>query len=162
MNPLQHHIERAVFYAPFRRQNIYVGITFALGTLLFILRGLIFEEFFFPFIFWNIFLAFIPWALSKTITGSENQLWRWAKGIIWLMFLPNAFYLATDLIHLRESSPKTFWIDLVYLLAFTSNAFLMGFYSFNNIEKVFNRHSQGTVRILFRIVNSNSKDGCIH
>lgn len=54
-------------------------------------------------ILWNLFLAFIPLALSfwlfrrKTLT--RTPLW-WVLGIVYIAFLPNAPYLLTDIIHL--------------------------------------------------------------
>jgi len=134
----------------FSKQNHFVLLTFLLGCLLFIARGIIFSDYFFPVIFWNTFLAFIPWAISKEITAKSKRLWRWTQGVIWLLFLPNAFYVATDLIHLRESSGQTFWMDLVLLLSFTACSFLMGFYSFHNIEKIFNRYRSNVSRLAFR------------
>ncbi|WP_110472518.1 DUF1361 domain-containing protein [Williamsia limnetica] len=54
------------------------------------------------FLIWNLFLAWIPllFALGFSIVRS-----RWllaVLGVGWLAFLPNAPYLITDLVHLRE------------------------------------------------------------
>jgi uncharacterized membrane protein len=139
-------------YISIRKQFQIIGLTLALALGLFVIRSLIFGEWFFPSILWNIFLAFIPWAISTTISGSGYRIIRWIKGALWLLFLPNAFYIATDLIHLRESTPQTYWIDLILLLSFTSSAFLMGFYSFNNIERMFTRRAHTSVKSLVRVV----------
>lgn len=139
-------------YIDRKTQNKYVGLTLLLAVGIFTIRAIIFGKSFFPYVYWNMFLAWLPWAISKTVTGSEKRLVRWGKGLAWLLFLPNSFYLATDLIHLRESTEISFWIDLVMLLSFTSSAFLMGFYSFNNIEKVFTRNSTQHVQTISRIL----------
>lgn len=52
------------------------------------------------YLVWNLFLAWIPMlaALAMNLTRS-----RWAAviaGLVWLVFLPNAPYLVTDLVHL--------------------------------------------------------------
>ncbi len=56
---------------------------------------------------WNLFLAFIPFALSLILFNRQNYNVRnWRKFLWWLgvlafiLFLPNAPYIATDIIHL--------------------------------------------------------------
>lgn len=132
------------------KQANTVFLTLSLAVVLYACRALIFADIFFPSIIWNIFLAFIPWGISLSISGKGSRFWRWVKGLVWLLFLPNSFYIATDLVHLNESTPQTFWIDLVVLMSFTASAFLMGFYSFNNIEKVFNREGRASRKIMVR------------
>lgn len=51
---------------------------------------------------------------------------------VWLLFFPNAPYLATDLIHLGRATGLTglpLWYDLVTLLAFTLTGLGLGFAS---------------------------------
>jgi len=55
---------------------------------------------------WNLALAWIPLAAAAIGLGiarrSRRSAWLVPAGIIWLAFLPNAPYLATDIIHLHE------------------------------------------------------------
>jgi uncharacterized membrane protein len=53
------------------------------------------------FMAWNLFLAFIPFALSIPLfsrRATRNILW-WLGLIIFTLFLPNAAYVITDIIH---------------------------------------------------------------
>ncbi|OIP69604.1 MAG: hypothetical protein AUK43_12390 [Oscillatoriales cyanobacterium CG2_30_40_61] len=54
-------------------------------------------------IIWNLFLAFIPWALSFWLFRRKIMARNWGWWIIYIVFiafLPNAPYLLTDIIHL--------------------------------------------------------------
>jgi uncharacterized membrane protein len=57
-----------------------------------------------PFIAWNTFLALIPLALAVVLFRDRVRtglLW-WAGAITWLLFLPNAPYVLTDVVHLLD------------------------------------------------------------
>src|SRR3569833_461370 len=58
-----------------------------------------------PFIFhpWNLILAFIPYAISTFLTQRHrrNVGW-WLTATVWLLFIPNSFYISTDLYHLGD------------------------------------------------------------
>jgi len=90
------------------------------------------------FLLWNLFLAFIPYAishwLSQHIRVIENKRKLALALIVWLLFIPNSFYILTDLFHLThiESAPK--WFDLLLLLSFAWNGLLFGIVSVRKIE----------------------------
>ena len=73
----------------------------------------------FVFLIWNLFLAWVP-----VIFALLARRWRripllaLAAGFVWLLFLPNAPYLVTDLIHLRPRAAAPFWYDLITLFTF--------------------------------------------
>src|SRR5689334_3269020 len=54
---------------------------------------------------WNLFLAWIPLvsvhALALAARSAPGRLILPLLGAVWLVFLPNAPYLVTDLVHLR-------------------------------------------------------------
>src|SRR5262245_13161986 len=59
------------------------------------------------FLAWNLFLAAVPYFASlwaEAETARAPQRWRRliAPMAIWLLFLPNAPYIVTDLIHLHR------------------------------------------------------------
>lgn len=54
------------------------------------------------FMVWNLFLAWIPMVLAVVFAGVRRRIWLIPVGIAWLAFLPNAPYLVTDLVHLRD------------------------------------------------------------
>ena len=59
-------------------------------------------------IIWNLFLAFIPLALSFYLFRSQvrRNIWWWALLLIFIAFLPNAPYILTDSIHIVELSQQ--------------------------------------------------------
>ncbi|MEI9913358.1 MAG: DUF1361 domain-containing protein [Bacteroidota bacterium] len=92
------------------------------------------------FLLWNLFLAFVPYAvsywLSRNIRVMENKWMLALTLVVWLLFIPNSFYILTDLFHLRyiRSAPK--WFDLLLLLSFAWNGLLFGIVSLRKIEVV--------------------------
>ncbi len=72
---------------------------------------------------WNLFLALIPLLCSSMLpsgaTASTRKL-KWPQLsmlFLWLLFLPNAPYILTDLIHLEGSPGMPQWYDLALLLS---------------------------------------------
>ena len=54
------------------------------------------------FLVWNLFLAWIPMIFAVGFAVVRRRVWLIPLGVGWLAFLPNAPYLVTDLVHLRE------------------------------------------------------------
>lgn len=71
------------------------------------------------FLLWNLVLAWVPvvaaWMVQVTLGRHEAQPSspRLALGfaLLWIAFLPNAPYLATDLVHLRPQPHVPIWYD---------------------------------------------------
>jgi uncharacterized membrane protein len=71
-------------------------------------------------IVWNLFLAFIPFALSFylfRLTALRN-LWWWTLLLVFMAFLPNAPYILTDSIHIVELSQGNYppWAIVLVLI----------------------------------------------
>ncbi len=88
----------------------------------------------FTYLPWNLFLAWIPLGFAALLMWLlRRKLWSsWPALIVtllWLVFLPNSFYMVTDFIHLREVYAE----DIVpYAVLFTSFVFtglLLGYSS---------------------------------
>lgn len=118
-----------------------------MGTLTFLCFGLFMFRFLyvgfplFIFLNWNLFLAFIPWALTTLlILRPKLQDFRFfTTGVIliWLLFFPNAPYILTDLFHLGPKVGIPVWFDLVMILAFAWTGLLFGFLSLWDLEKIY-------------------------
>lgn len=94
----------------------------------------------FIFLNWNLFLAFIPWALLQVVL--INPSLQKNKGILysllatWLLFFPNAPYILTDLFHLQRNLDMPIWFDLILILSFAWTGLLFGFLSLWDLEKI--------------------------
>lgn len=86
------------------------------------------------FMFWNLFLAWLPvlfaWLLLKQL---RKQSWQEPKPLaltlLWLTFLPNSFYLITDLVHLHNTGEVGVLYDTVLLMSFILNGLIAGMLS---------------------------------
>lgn len=79
------------------------------------------------FLLWNLFLAWIPLGLALLAWRVRRQpLLTFALGFLWLLFLPNAPYLVTDLIHLRPTAEAPLWYDLGMLFSFAFAGLALG------------------------------------
>ncbi len=89
---------------------------------------------------WNLFLAFIPYFISQWLTGKPsviNNKWMFATVFCtWLVFIPNSFYILTDLFHLQENNNTPLWFDLLLILSFAWNGLVAGILSVRHIEKI--------------------------
>jgi uncharacterized membrane protein len=89
---------------------------------------------------WNLFLAFIPYTLTRLLMQRpdwvENK-WKFGlAGFVWLLFIPNSFYIITDLFHLEERAVIPLWFDLALIFSFAWNGLLMGILSVRQMEKL--------------------------
>ncbi|NDJ22782.1 DUF1361 domain-containing protein [Nostoc sp. B(2019)] len=80
---------------------------------------------------WNLFLAFIPLALSVWLFRiRRNRSWLWWLGfLVFYAFLPNAPYLLTDVIHLIDDirTIQSVWIITLVLIPVYLVVILSGF-----------------------------------
>lgn len=52
------------------------------------------------------------------------------------MFLPNAPYIITDFVHLRNSKSTMFWFDLFLIFSFANTGLIIAIISMNDMHKV--------------------------
>jgi uncharacterized membrane protein len=105
------------------------------------------------FLLWNLFLAFIPFAISqwlfKNIAVAGNKLKLTAIILGWLLFIPNSFYILTDLFHLGQFSSAPKWFDLLLIFSFAWNGLLLGTLSLRKMELVVQAASGRKVSLVF-------------
>ena len=98
-------------------------------------------------LFWNLFLAWIPLLVAylTRVLWQQKIISRVGIGMgvmLWLLFFPNAPYLITDLIHLKEVPDYLLWYDSLLSFSFALAGLLAGLYSalliHRLIEKVSN------------------------
>ncbi|MFA6251317.1 MAG: DUF1361 domain-containing protein [Candidatus Paceibacterota bacterium] len=132
-----------------------IVILIILVTVLSILRIVLFNKFSQVYLFWNIFLAIIPFCISSIL------LW-WARnhklkkylffigGILWLLFIPNAPYIITDLIHIGEvrAVPALYDSFLIFNSAWVG--LLFGLHSIYHMEQIL--REKYSARVTFAIL----------
>ena len=110
------------------------------GLLLLLARTIYTGGLTFVFLVWNLFLAFVPYFLSYSVTLKPAWMeskWKFTLAFtVWILFVPNSFYMITDLFHLYDSDSVPAWYDLMLIFCFAWNALLMGILSVRNMEKI--------------------------
>jgi uncharacterized membrane protein len=94
----------------------------------------------FRYLIWNLFLAWIPFALAVFVYDRWRRrsagITLLALGGLWLLFFPNAPYIATDFVHLHRDPLAPFWYDAVTIAAFAWMGVLLGFASLYLMQTV--------------------------
>ena len=114
------------------------------------------------FLLWNLFLAVIPYVISNWLTANiattKNKLKVAAAITAWLLFIPNSFYIITDLFHLDEISSAPKWFDLLLLLSFAWNGLLLGIISLRQMETMLQKASGKSISlaIIFTVMWLNA------
>jgi uncharacterized membrane protein len=120
---------------PNERLLVLTGFTVAsaLCVALEAVRERHYGELDFRFLLWNLMLAWIPFLLALGVydcyrRGVRLSLMSPAVAL-WLLFLPNAPYIATDFIHLSAATSSPLWFDGAVVSAFAWTGILLGFVS---------------------------------
>jgi len=126
----------------FLRLSPYLALLLFSGTLIAFRIERTHSPIFF-FLIWNLFLAAIPLGASSLLRACDRlrlpRLWLLPLLGLWLLFLPNAPYILTDLIHLHERPPVPMWYDLGLLLTCAGTGLALGYRSVLDVEEVIAR-----------------------
>ncbi len=98
----------------------------------------------FQFLHWNLFLAWLPAVFGAglaLVARAPGGPLRWPlalpMAVAWLLFLPNAPYLVTDLIHLdRGAGEMPLWFDALLLLSYAGTGLVLGLLSVAVVQDV--------------------------
>jgi uncharacterized membrane protein len=92
------------------------------------------------FLAWNLVLAAVPLlattALRALSARRSPAVLRGGLVALWLLFLPNAPYLLTDLIHLGPRPSIPLWFDSLLILSFAGTGLAMAYRSVFDIEEL--------------------------
>lgn len=88
----------------------------------------------FSYLVWNLFLAWLPLMFSLRLTRVlRHKLWSsWEAlgySVLWLIFLPNSFYMISDFIHLQDVARVNLLYDAVMFTSFIYSGVIVGFTS---------------------------------
>jgi uncharacterized membrane protein len=131
-------------------QTLILSSLFSMSLICF--RMMYTGDHLFLFLVWNLFLAFIPWYVSSWMNRrmrSKSIVTFLACVFVWLLFIPNSFYILTDLFHLDMNVSVPLWYDLALLLGFAWNGLLFGILSVRQMEKLFEHYFNKKFDLLF-------------
>lgn len=137
--------------AQLQHKTLFVLAAFCVSLLL--VRAKLTNSFFFFFLIWNLFLAYVPLGLTTLLINKvqwiENKIYFYPFFLCWLLVLPNAPYIITDFIHLQRELDVPVWFDVLLLISFAVNGLLFGLASmkhmFNILEGQFSKTAAKTI-----------------
>jgi uncharacterized membrane protein len=88
----------------------------------------------FGWFLWNLALAWIPWLAARAVRSARTPAVLAAAGGLWLLFLPNAPYLLTDLVHLRARPPVPLWFDVLFFASFALAGCALGWAAVEEVQ----------------------------
>ncbi len=108
-----------------------IGFTLSLLLARFLFTG-DYTYFFYP---WNLVLAVLPYLFSRQLNAGNK---KWINALLltgWLLLLPNAPYLITDVFHFHQRYGVPLWFDLVLVISGAWNGLLLGLVSLMQTER---------------------------
>jgi uncharacterized membrane protein len=125
------------FFRNFLWRLLALGAASALCVSLSVFRVIHSARLTHAYLIWNLFLAWMPVFLALLAWKyKDSKIKRFGFSGAWLLFLPNAPYLVTDLIHLRERPPVPFWFDAVLFQSYIGVGLLLTFVSLSWMQSL--------------------------
>lgn len=130
-------------------RELRVGVILAVSSLssvfLYLTGVVLYQDTWFWFLNWNLALAWLPllfgWLLIRHVRQHSWLSWQGVLySLLWLGFLPNSFYIASDFIHLRHATSATALYYAVLILSFCMSGFLLGYTSLYQIHRQLLKH----------------------
>ena len=96
------------------------------------------------FLVWNLFLAAIPFGAALVWEALDKLrrllVLQWCMFLVWLVFLPNAPYIVTDFLHLRQRHSIPLWFDVLLLISSAGTGLLLGYGSVMIVQRIMRDH----------------------
>ncbi len=92
------------------------------------------------YLLWNLLLAWIPLLLAyflvRTVRRGSWSSWpAIGLSLAWLLFLPNSFYIVSDLIHLEDMARTDVLFDSVMFSMFIITGLILGYTSLSMVQR---------------------------
>jgi uncharacterized membrane protein len=112
---------------------------------------------YYRFLIFNLFLACMPLFLSTALRIARHWELPWpiqlAVLVLWLLFLPNAPYILTDILHLTRATHAPAWYDLALLLSSAGTGLLVGYLSLIDVQTIVARRLGQTWSWIFALAS---------
>lgn len=127
-----------------KRFVLAIGGLSALCIVFYAHRAVISRTFRFDFIFGNLALAWLGlifgWLLVQQLTKTRWLSWQnLGLSILWLMFLPNTWYVLTDFLHVHPTGEVSELYDIVLISILVICGFALGFASLYLVHQEFRK-----------------------
>lgn len=123
-----------------RKQDTAVWLASLVAITLLLLRVKITHSMYLLFLIWNLFLAIIPYFLSSNIHNNffdkSKKIQNTFYALVWLLFIPNTFYILTDFTHLHFKNTFQFGLDILIISSFSFAGFYVGLLSLQHIHQL--------------------------
>lgn len=101
---------------------------------LFAYRAIHSHSLYFDYLSWNLVLAWVPLIIAIRISKVlRHKLWSSWEALVlsflWLVFLPNSFYMISDFIHIQDFGQSNLIYDTTMLTSFIYTGVCLGFSS---------------------------------
>lgn len=120
-----------------------LGGLLAGSVALVLIRAMWTHSGYYLFLLWNLFLAVVPLfasaLLRRAALRNASDLTQVVLLGLWLLFLPNAPYILTDLVHLDPDGSRLYWYDLGMILSCAGTGLLVGYASLFDVHELFER-----------------------
>ncbi|WP_010277680.1 DUF1361 domain-containing protein [Paenibacillus senegalensis] len=145
---------------PFTKRFLFVTGYALFCLVLLVARPLFLDSSMHRFLAWNLWLAWIPFALTWVVYYARrlHPIAAWPVLVVWLLFLPNTWYLVTDLVHLlfhpyiylvQGRASMTYWYDLFMLFQFALCGIALGYASIHQVLRIYSQSLIGRYPALF-------------
>lgn len=125
---------------PFWQQSLVLALFSGLSIVLLAFRIYYSGTITYFFLYWNLFLAIIPFVLSLAIykwyAANAKNVFFFILLAIWLLFFPNAPYIVTDFIHLKQRHRIPYWYDILLIFTFAYNGIMLALSSLRIVHIV--------------------------
>lgn len=129
-------------------------ILVALAVILNLARVALFGSWSLIYLLWNIFLAILPFIASSLLLSEEKKKKLTTPlfvvgTIVWLLLLPNAPYIITDLVHIGSGHASQVFYNTVLLFSCALAGIALALSSLSHMDKVFQmRYGKHTASLL--------------
>ena len=121
-------------FSPRERVVISLAGLTGVSILLFFAGAIANRSLQFDYLLWNLFLAWLPLGIvAMLVRNLRLNIWSsWqplSLTLLWLVLLPNSFYMISDFVHIQDVARHNLLYDVVIFTAFIFTAALLGFSS---------------------------------
>lgn len=134
-------ISKTIQLLSLHRFRIYLTLVLSMGFSVFLVasRFAVYGQWYYMFLIWNLFLALVPFSISTWLYYNHRRVKKktvWLMSATWLLFIPNAPYILTDLFHLSYQGLAPKWFDLIMILSFAWNGLILAMLSWLDMFEI--------------------------